>query len=145
MKVTSKLIAMLSIAALFNCQPKSDNPEISDPVEINDLELLEKEVMKVHDEVMPKMNDMYALKRTLTEKLGDSSSLAEDKKEAIKRAISRLDSASEQMMVWMRQYNPSPDSLSEERNREYLENEMEKVKKVREDILTALEKANREK
>jgi hypothetical protein len=48
------------------------------------------------------------------------------------------------MMVWMRKFNPLPDSLGEEKAREYLENEMEKIKKVREDVLAAIEKAKTE-
>jgi hypothetical protein len=41
----------------------------------------------------------------------------------------------------MRAFDPLPDSLGEEKAREYLETEMEKVKQVRENILEALEKA----
>ena len=70
--------------------------------------------------------------------------MVEEKKKEIEGTISKLDSASEGMMVWMRNFNPLPDSLGEEQAREYLENEMEKVKKVKEDILEALEKAQSE-
>jgi hypothetical protein len=42
------------------------------------------------------------------------------------------------MMVWMRQFSPIPDSLGEEKARDYLQNEMARVKKVKENIETAL-------
>lgn len=99
------------------------------------------EVMKVHDEVMPKMNDIYKIKQDLKKKLNETKDLSEEKKKELEQTIARLDSASDGMMIWMRQFNPLPDSLGEEKAREYLEDEMERVKKVKEDILEALEKA----
>lgn len=102
---------------------------------------LYEEVMKVHDEVMPKMNDVYKVKEELKNQIANTPGMAEEKKKEIESTISKLDSASESMMVWMRNFNPLPDSLGEEQAREYLENEMEKVKKVKEDLLEALEKA----
>jgi hypothetical protein len=45
------------------------------------------------------------------------------------------------MMTWMHEFNPLPDSLGEEKARAYLEGEIERVKKVRANILEALEAA----
>ena len=45
------------------------------------------------------------------------------------------------MMVWMRQFEPVADSAGEKKARNYLESELIKVKKVREDILKALQDA----
>ena len=100
--------------------------------------------MKIHDEVMPKMNDIYKLKEELKKQIAETPGLVEEKKKEIEGTITELDSASESMMVWMRNFNPLPDSLGEEQAREYVENEMEKVKKVKEDIMEALEKAGAE-
>ena len=97
------------------------------------------QVMAVHDEVMPKMNDLYKLKGTLKDKIADSPAMAADKKAELESVIARLDSASESMMVWMRNFNPLPDSLGEEQAREYLENEMEKIKRVKTGVDEALE------
>ena len=101
---------------------------------------LGEEVMKVHDEVMPRMNDIYKLKEGLKKKLSETG-VADDKKKEIEQTITQLDSANDGMMVWMRAFNPQPDSLDEEKTREYLENEMEKVKKVQENIQQAIAKA----
>ena len=66
----------------------------------------------------------------------------EEKKKEIEATIAKLDSASEGMMTWMHEFKPEADSTaSEEKVREYLEREMERVKKVKEDILEAIEKA----
>jgi hypothetical protein len=101
---------------------------------------LGEEVMKVHDEVMPRMNDIYKLKEGLKKKLSETG-VPDDKKKEIEQTITQLDSASDGMMVWMRAFNPQPDSLDEEKTREYLENEMNKVKKVQENIQQAIAKA----
>ena len=44
-------------------------------------------------------------------------------------------------MVWMRNFNPLPDSLGEEKAREYLEDQKVKVEKVKKDMLQAIEEA----
>lgn len=98
------------------------------------------EVMAIHDEVMPKMNDIYKAKITLKKQL-EMPGLSDEKRREINDKVAQLDSADEGMMVWMRQFNPIPDSLGEEKAREYLESELTKVKKVKEDILEALKAA----
>ena len=99
------------------------------------------QVMEVHDEVMPKMNDLYQAKTKLAARLKESPGLTPQERKEIQDKISRLDSANESMMVWMRQFDPIPDSLGEEKAKAYLEAELGKVRKVREDILNALEAA----
>jgi hypothetical protein len=64
--------------------------------------------------------------------------LPENERLEIGNNLARLDSASEGMMVWMRQFDPLPDSAGEEKARTYLESELEKIKRVREDIVAAL-------
>jgi hypothetical protein len=99
---------------------------------------LYEEVMKVHDEVMPKMNDVYKLKEELKKQIANSPDMVEEKKNRIQSVILQLDSASDGMMVWMRNFNPLPDSLGVEKARNYLEQEQEKVNKVKEDMLKAI-------
>ena len=98
-------------------------------------------VMDVHDEVMPKMDDLYTARERLQNIIAETPTLAEEKRTAIEATIVELDSASEGMMVWMRQFDPLPDSEGEDRAREYLENEMEKIQKVRSRVYEALEHA----
>jgi hypothetical protein len=134
------LFALLMIAS--SCGKKSNEQagHHSEVTETGGNEALYQEVMKVHDEAMMKMNDIYTLKQSLNSKLEDSTRMDEGKKTEIKSTIGKLDSASEDMMVWMRAFSPIPDSLGEEKAREYLETEMEKVKRVRENIVEALDK-----
>ena len=95
-------------------------------------------MMRIHDEVMPKMNDIYKLKTAKKTRLA-MPGLPEQERQQIQNDIARLDSASEGMMVWMRQFDPIADSAGEEKARAYLQAQLEKVKQVREDILEALQ------
>ena len=96
------------------------------------------QVMQVHDDVMPKMNDLYKAKTTILKQMQDSS-LNESDQAKLAARLARIDSASEGMMVWMRQFNPTPDSAGEDKARAYLQSELTKIKSVRQEILTALE------
>ncbi len=122
-----RLLILSSIGLLFcitACQNANDK--------------LREEVMAVHDEVMPRMGDLYNAKVALQEQLGaaDPDSLQRQK---ITLKIAQIDSASEQMMVWMRAFNTTPEGESENEIRQYLESELGKVTKVKNDILKALE------
>lgn len=102
------------------------------------------QVMEVHDEIMPKSDDIYRLKKEIQEKIAASPDMVLEKKQQLERVISNLDSASNAMMDWMHKFNPLPDSVDQEQARAYLESEMEKIKKVRDLTYDALEKAKEE-
>lgn len=121
------------------CQQKAEeHQQESHDIEQNaPNQALYEQVMAIHDEVMPKMNDLYKRKTTLKTRLA-LPGISEAEKDQITLKIARIDSASESMMVWMRQFDPVADSEGEEKARAYLEAELVKVKKVRQDILEAL-------
>ena len=144
MNSTKTLLCTLTLGViLVSCGQKNHDHSMHDTAGADTTAdggnaVLRDEVMKVHDEVMPKLDDIYQLKEKLKNKIAETPTLAADKKQHIEATISKLDSASESMMVWMRKFDPTGDSLTAEKKREYLENEMEKIKKVREDINEAL-------
>jgi hypothetical protein len=142
MKMIAVKLVVGILLLVWGCGQKPHEHEghdhtTADTMEITANRALYDEVMKVHDEVMPKMDDIYKLKTKLREKADAASA---EKKIEIEATIAALDSASDGMMNWMHTFKPIPDSLGVEKSREYLETEMEKVKKVREDMLQALEK-----
>ncbi len=102
------------------------------------------QVMDVHDEVMPKMDDMMKLKRELQDKIANSPDMVVERKEQLEKVIANLDSASNAMMNWMHEFNPLPDSVDQEKAREYLESEMERIRKVKTLTLESIEKAKEE-
>ena len=135
------IIAVLVFFTVFftACQQKASEHEHSshDHSEQSANQELYEEVMRIHDEVMPKMNDLHKAKTSMKTRLA-MPGLAEVERQQIERQIARVDSAAEGMMIWMRQFNPIPDSAGEEEARAYLEQELEKVKEVKKDILDAL-------
>lgn len=128
MKKQSLRSLLLLTVLLIGCQQKG-NQELYD------------EVMKVHDEVMPKMNDIHKAKQQLKNEITNTPDITEARKTELETIIVKLDSANEGMMVWMREFNPPPDSKGVDQARDYLKKEKEKVEKVKKDITEALEKA----
>lgn len=143
MKQLFSLLLVTGLVISAGCQQKSSDHEQGDDHETNDglenspNQALYEDVMDIHDQVMPKMNDLHKAKSSLQTRL-TMPGTGESEKEDIQNQIARIDSASEGMMVWMRQFNPLPDSAGEEEARAYLESELIKVKKVRQNILDAL-------
>ncbi len=99
------------------------------------------QVMDVHDEVMPKVGEIMKLKRELQEKIATSPDMVAERKAELEQIISNLDSASQAMMNWMHEFNPLPDTVDQEKAREYLESEMERIRKVKTLMLESIEKA----
>ena len=99
------------------------------------------QVQDIHDEVMPRMEDLYNLKKELQEKIAKTPGMVAERKKELEDMIFHLDSASNAMMDWMHNFNPLPDSTDQEKAREYLETEMEGIKKVRDLTNETLEKA----
>ena len=115
--------------------------ENTDSVSQNANRALYDQVQDIHDEVMPKMEDLYNLKKELQEEIANAPGMVAKRKKELKDMISNLDSASKAMMDWMHHFNPLPDSVDQEKAREYLETEMESIKKVRDLTNETLEKA----
>lgn len=138
MKLPAFLLFTLLIAS---CNSHKDNGDHTHDQAAGGNQALYDEVMDVHDEVMPKMNDIYSLTEKLKKEIADTPDMVEEKRKHIEAAIRQLDTASEEMMVWMRNFNPLPDSLGEEKARRYLEVQLEKVNKVKNDMLQAIDEA----
>lgn len=104
-----------------------------------------KEVMAIHDEVMPKMGDISKLVATLKSKVDTTESGKEYEK-----AMIDLQNAHKEMMDWMRGFGDRFNSdeilndaaLSPEKLK-WLEEEEQKIKKVKEDINSSIENAEK--
>lgn len=127
------------LVILGGCQQKSGESGTNASPEGGNQKLYE-EVMAVHDDVMPKMDDIYKLKRKLKEELS-SNNLDADRRKVIEDAIKNLDIASEGMMEWMRNFNPLPDSAGQDKARDYLLAEKDKIQRVKDDMLKSIETA----
>lgn len=123
MKLIVKLMVIVLIGTMTNCGEKEKS--------------LYDQVMDIHDEVMPKMNDIYKMRKTLKDSIANTADMPEETKLKFEQTILQLDSAGNSMMVWMREFNP-PDQKDEEAFKKYMESELVKVKKMREDVMKAL-------
>ncbi len=121
-----------------SCGSKTEHKHQEESTTESTNDVLYDEVMKIHDEVMPKMNDLYKMKEALKKQLSETPDLADDKRKELEAEIAKLEEASKSMMVWMREFNPPADSLGEDVVRQYLEGQLEAVKKVKESIQQAL-------
>ena len=131
-------ILVLLILASACEQKKDEHHRESDDVENSGNQALYEEVMDIHDEVMPKMNDLHKAKTSIQTRLA-LPGVPESERQELQQKIAEIDSANEDMMVWMRQFEPVSDSVGEDSARAYLEKELVKIKKIRVNILRALE------
>jgi len=99
--------------------------------------ILYNKVMDIHDEMMPKMDDMYKLKTDLQGKLATATSPEE--KTALEQRIAKLDSADQKMMDWMHQFNPPADDANEDEALTYLKDQLVKVAEMKKAVVDALD------
>lgn len=130
------LFYSLAVLSIFSCKPKmQDSTEIEDP----DIILLYDEVMKIHDDVMPKMQDISKLRRELRKKIPtvqDSSIVYSD--------VLYLNKADDAMMDWMARFSEEYMSIQKKEDKiSYLKNEIPAIEYVRDIMLESIAKAQR--
>jgi uncharacterized membrane protein len=123
MKLIVKLMVIVLVGTMTYCGEKEKS--------------LYDQVMDIHDEVMPKMNDIYKMRKSLKDSIENTADMSEETKLQITNTILQLDSAGNSMMVWMREFSP-PDQKDEAAFQKYMESELVKVKKMRADVMRAL-------
>jgi hypothetical protein len=146
MKILIKYL-FIAVVLLVGCgksgQHEHHDQEEESPIN-NPNQALYDQVMDIHNDVMPKSDEIYQLKKEIKDKMDNTKNLESDKKKQLEQIVAELDSADHSMMDWMHKFKPLPDSANQELAREYLENEMERIKTVRELINGSLQKAKEE-
>jgi Mg2+ and Co2+ transporter CorA len=141
MKLTY-IISILAIAlASCNQSGKHEHHASEASTGDNPNSALYDQVMDIHDEIMPRVEDIYQLKKQLQDKIAATTDMAADKKQELEQVIAQLDSADRSMMDWMHTFRPLADSADQEKARVYLESEMEKIKKVKDLMNETIERA----
>lgn len=132
------LFLALPVAALLSCgNPSQETQNGAADTDSDPNQVLYDQVMDIHDEVMPRTEDLHNLKQKLQEQISAAPDMVVEERQKLERRIARLDSVDKMMMDWMHYFN-LPDSLTDEAKREYLESQMEKIKQVREAIQEAI-------
>jgi hypothetical protein len=125
------LICLLLTITLFSCNQEADK-----------VAQMEKEVLAIHDEVMPKMDDIMSLQSKLVKKMASIDSLQQEGVSSTRLAEQRikafelnrlLKTADSLMMNWMYTYRgDSAKGLQPAEAMLYFEKEKEKIVKVKE-------------
>ena len=124
-------LLFFSLSFLVGCQQKGENPAA-----------LQKEVIAIHDEVMPKMDAIMKQQRKLRDLTADSSQLIpSDELILVNNLIADLEMASDDMMNWMRNYDSQMEGMSEAEKIRYLNQQKHAIQQVKQDMLSAISAA----
>lgn len=131
------IFLMLVSTILTSCGKKAEHSGHNmDAPSGNGNQALYDEIMNIHDEVMPKTESLYNLSKGLKVNLKEAKS--DDEKLELQKRINYLDSVNQMMSNWMHEFKPLPDTTNAETANAYYETHLEKVKRVKEAINTAL-------
>jgi len=100
-------------------------------------ELLYKEVMEIHDAVMPKLSDINRIKRNLKDQMESNPSIDDKLKSNVGVIINELNTADDSMMNWMNAFKV-PNDLADEQVILYLKEEKLKISRVSEQMESSL-------
>jgi len=106
---------------------------------------LAKEVMAIHDEVMPRMGELVGFRKQLKTKINAWTQTNTAESDAVimeaTALVEKLDAADKGMMDWMHEYNGGQGLYEHELIMEYLRDEKSKIEKVRTDMNLSIEEA----
>lgn len=132
------ILIVITLFAILAISCKEDKK-----VEVSEASTQMKEVMAIHDEVMPKMGEIGRLVAALRKKIDADQGNSADKK-----AMEGLQDAHKSMMDWMKGIGDrfEPDEIMNgkalnEEKKQWLNEEEEKVKIVKEKINSSIAKA----
>ena len=100
--------------------------------------LLNQEIMKVHDEVMPKMGEINRMKRQLSAYKDEVPDDNAEMKDSLINAILLLAKTEDNMNDWMSGYKyPNPDVKHEEMMK-YLKGQQDTIKQINGDVFMTI-------
>lgn len=141
MKNALKLIG-LTVIFLYGCgKPSQESINTQDSLKLES-KALYGQAMDIHDEIMPKMDKLYTLRKSLKDTLANTPTLAPAVKTDIEARIHLLDSADKSMMDWMHdsRLRPSKDTTNHEVYQRYMKSKVESAEKMKALMLEAIER-----
>jgi hypothetical protein len=134
----TRVVMLVLLLFIFGCQQKTEERE-DVAEETAQVAAYKKEVLAIHDEVMPLMTDIYKMKKQIREKVADSISIGSDKLVELKGIYADLDSADLGMRVWMRKFSQvKTTGVSEQEALSNLKIEMETITTVKKKMLESV-------
>ena len=141
MRVLPFLFIAMSI--LLSCKPKASGDPASGESVNPELKALEAQVMAIHDEVMPKMkdiNDILVQLRKIKATVKETPEGKLESPDGMEQVMGSLKLAEQGMWDWMKSYSDTKATLQEDQLKSFYEKELEKVNKVKADMLGSIEK-----
>lgn len=144
--ITRILFYSAILILVFACGNSNETEAGKDQTENSVTEIennLWDEVMVVHDEVMPKMSAINKLTGRIKDQLQNNEELEENLKAKMEVILQDLQKSDEGMWDWMhnlKQLGKLRESLDHQGIVDYLKEEKVKIAKVKEDMLTSIEK-----
>lgn len=135
------LYLTIFLPAFFLCCKQA--PATGD-VSSADAKDLETQVMTLHDEVMPKVNDISALSaqlRKLKTSLPESAEGQKEIPDGLDKVLESLKLSEQGMWDWMKAYSDEKAKLREDQVVPFMEKQLEILKKVDTDMSTSIEQA----
>jgi hypothetical protein len=102
---------------------------------------LQREVMLMHDSIMPSISHLMQIKTAAKIKLQEGNISDENKLKELNNIIHSLEEADEAMMTWMRNYKTNYEGMKDEEIRSYLLREKQRIHQVGEKIVESMKKA----
>lgn len=135
---------------MISCKPKGAEVTVTEKqdstvlnTQTNEFQAYEDEIMKIHDDVMPKVSDINRLSAQLEAiktKAGPSDKPSTI--EGLDETLQSLREAEKGMMDWMKYYSDTKSRLTPEVEKIFYERELEKITNVKMAMLNSIEKAN---
>lgn len=136
MKYSAFLFILTAFLSLNACT-SGDSEQNSETNDVNPrIENMHAQVMEYHDEVMPEMESLYQLKSDLE---AAADSLEGPLADSLRQTAQQLEEADAAMMGWMRQFSSQLASDDTTAAAAYYEEQLEKVKVMRDEVVSALE------
>ncbi|MEX0813442.1 MAG: hypothetical protein WD048_14585 [Chitinophagales bacterium] len=134
------ILALLLIFAACNSVEKKNDKQKKSPSQVD---YMHKEVIRIHDEVMPRMQEISSLQEKIKRKTDSLSSLDNVPTEVIEELKMKklsLDATAASMMKWMKNYR-EPKEKTEQEAMQYLEQEKEKIEEIANDFKAQISKS----
>lgn len=137
------LLICITLVALVACKsggPKGDGSETAG----GDAAAMEEKLMVLHDEAMPKLNEINRLTAELNQIRSNVGETPEGKKEypdGLNQVAEALKLADQAMWDWMKAYSDTKPTIPADQLLSFYTKELEKIKSVNSGIDDSIEKA----
>ena len=135
------LYLTIFLPAFFLCCKQASSTGETPSTDANGLEA---KVMMLHDEVMPKVNeisDLGAQLRKYKASLPVSPDGRIESPDGLDQVLESLKLSEQGMWEWMKAYSDAKPTLTEEQVKPFMEKQLEILNKVDQDMKTSIEKA----